>query len=53
MDFQELIITWYDQHKRDLPWRHTEDLHDYPVPRLIEMFLQDNKMSFQENENKK
>lgn len=23
--FQTEILTWYDEHKRDLPWRHTHD----------------------------
>lgn len=23
--FSEILIAWYDQHKRDLPWRHTKD----------------------------
>lgn len=25
MDFAQVIIDWYQQHKRDLPWRHTKD----------------------------
>ena len=24
-DFSSLILTWYQQHKRDLPWRRTKD----------------------------
>ena len=23
--FQEEILTWYSEHQRDLPWRHTRD----------------------------
>lgn len=25
MDFAQIIINWYQKHKRDLPWRHTSD----------------------------
>ena len=25
MDFTNLLINWYLRHKRDLPWRHTQD----------------------------
>lgn len=24
-DFQSALLNWYDQHKRDLPWRNTDD----------------------------
>lgn len=46
--FQKKILDWYKQHKRDLPWRQTQDpykilvsevmLQQTQVPRVIEKF---------------
>jgi A/G-specific adenine glycosylase len=39
---QQLVLAWYSQHQRDLPWRHTHD----PYAILVsEVMLQQNKAS--------
>ena len=41
MGFAEKIISWYDQNKRDLPWRNTND--PYPIW-LSEIILQQTRV---------
>jgi len=41
MAFSKDIITWYNQHKRDLPWRHTTDPY---VIWLSEIILQQTRV---------
>ena len=41
MAFSEDIIVWYEQHKRDLPWRHTTDPY---VIWLSEVILQQTRV---------
>lgn len=42
MNFTKRLITWYLQHKRDLPWRHTTD--PYPIW-LSEIILQQTRVA--------
>ena len=35
MSFGYLIIKWYEEHKRDLPWRHTNDPYRIWVSEII------------------
>src|SRR3954464_6276797 len=35
MDFGEIIIHWYHQHKRDLPWRNTKDPYKIWLSEII------------------
>ncbi|MGV3764034.1 A/G-specific adenine glycosylase [Parapedobacter sp.] len=42
MAFSNDIITWYNQHKRDLPWRHTTDPY---VIWLSEVILQQTRVA--------
>ncbi len=41
MDFANELISWYTQHKRDLPWRHTTDPY---VLWLSEIILQQTRV---------
>lgn len=41
MDFTNELISWYQQHKRDLPWRHTRDPY---VLWLSEIILQQTRV---------
>lgn len=42
MNFSKLLISWYLQHKRDLPWRNTTD--PYPIW-LSEIMLQQTRVA--------
>ncbi len=35
MPFSQLLLSWYDQHKRDLPWRQTNDPYTIWVSEII------------------
>jgi A/G-specific adenine glycosylase len=35
MNFSEKILNWYDQNKRDLPWRHTKDPYKIWISEII------------------
>ncbi len=41
MNFQQEIVNWYQLHKRDLPWRHTQDAY---VIWLSEIILQQTRV---------
>jgi A/G-specific adenine glycosylase len=41
MKFQEEIVKWYQLHKRDLPWRHTQDAY---VIWLSEIIMQQTRV---------
>ena len=42
MDFSNTLINWYLQHKRNLPWRETQD--PYPIW-LSEIMLQQTRVA--------
>jgi A/G-specific adenine glycosylase len=35
MDFQKSILSWYKEHKRDLPWRKTTDMYKILVSEIM------------------
>ncbi|MFT4310414.1 MAG: Fe-S cluster assembly protein HesB [Candidatus Woesearchaeota archaeon] len=35
LHFQETILSWYAQHKRDVPWRHTQDPYAIIVSEIM------------------
>ena len=35
MDFAETLLSWYDTHKRDLPWRETKDAYRIWISEII------------------
>ena len=41
MNFQQEIVNWYQQYKRDLPWRHTQDAY---VIWLSEIIMQQTRV---------
>ena len=41
MNFQDEIVNWYQLHKRDLPWRHTQDAY---VIWLSEIIMQQTRV---------
>src|SRR5688572_16915856 len=35
MNFSQIIVRWYKKHKRDLPWRHTNDPYQIWLSEII------------------
>ena len=43
MDWQQIILNWYKEHKRSLPWRKTNDPYKVWVSEII---LQQTKVAY-------
>ena len=33
--FSKILLDWFDEHRRDLPWRHTDDPYKIWVSEII------------------